>query len=128
MGDMFDAQRTTEALQQAVRLRDRRYLEAAVSDRMIWVMPLHDNRRSKQDWIEASCTVRWNWFKVETRRVLDMGDDGRVVESWVSQSREPVAGEDTAGPVTAAGVVLDVWAREGGMWRLIARHPQRRDE
>ncbi|WP_169735736.1 nuclear transport factor 2 family protein [Intrasporangium oryzae] len=123
----FDAKDMTEALQEGVRRRDRHYLDAVVSDRMIWVMPLADNERSKQEWIEASCSVTWNWFEVDTRRVLEIGDDGRLVESWIRQSREPVDGEEATSPVTATGVVVDVWARENGTWRLVARHPQRAD-
>jgi len=52
--------------------------------------------------------VKWNWFKFGTRRVFDLADHDPVIESWISQSRDPVAGEDSAGPVTAPGVVLDV--------------------
>ena len=52
-------------------------------------------------------------------------DSATVVESWIRQSREPVFGEDLSQPVTATGVVLDVWAEENGTWRLAARHPQR---
>jgi hypothetical protein len=89
---MFDAEESTKALQEAVRVRDREYLEAAVSDRIIWVEPVLDNRRGKRDWIEASCPVTWNWFQVYISRQLDLGDT-RVVASWISLSREPVAGE-----------------------------------
>jgi hypothetical protein len=67
--------------------------------------------------------VTWNWFQIAISRQLDLGDT-RVVESWISQSREPVAGEEDSAPVTGAGRVLDVWAVENGTWRLVARHPQ----
>ena len=109
-----------------MRVRDREHLEAAVSDRMIWVMPTAENRRGKQDWIEASCAVTWNWFEVEICREIDLGD-ARVVESWVRLSRDPVASEEVSEPVIGAGPILDVWAIENGAWRLVARHPQRAD-
>lgn len=125
MIDMFEAQELIEGLQEAVRVRDIESVRDAVSDRMIWVMPLPDNEHGKHEWIEASCAVTWNWFKVDVRRVIEIGNDTRVVESWISQSRQPVDGEEAAAPVTASGVVLDVWTREGDTWRLITRHPQR---
>jgi len=124
---MFDAHEVTNALQEAVRIRDREYLEGAVSDRMIWVIPVARNRRGKPEWIEASCSVTWNWFQIEVHRELEVGDTA-VVESWISQSRDPVAGEADSGPVTAKGLVLDVWANENDTWRLIARHPQRAED
>jgi hypothetical protein len=127
MVDMFDALEITQALQEAARLHDRECLEGAVSDRMIWVMPLSDNQRVKRDWIDASCAVAWNWFEIVIRRELDIGD-ARVVESWIKQSRDPVTGEDESRPVTAAAVVLDVWARECGTWRLVSRQPQRSED
>lgn len=128
MRGMFDAQKLIEGLQEAVRFHDVPAVQEAVSDQMIWVMPEQDNNRGKHEWIEASCSVTWNWFEVEVRRVVEVGDDTRVVESWISQSREPVEGEDARGPVTASGVVLDVWARERDIWRLITRHPQRSED
>lgn len=124
MATVFDAQQVTEALQEAVRLGDTAHLEASVSDRMIWVTPTTDDRRGKQEWIEASCSIVWHWFEVTVRRELNLGTV-RVVEAWISQSRAPVAGEEPSQPVSASGVVLDVWANEGGHWRLIARQPQR---
>ena len=124
MAPMFDAQQAIEALQEAVRSGDREYLAGAVSDRMIWVMPSSDNQRGKHEWIEASCGVSWHWFEVEVLRVVRL-DNATVVESWIRQPREPVSGEDRSQPVTATGVVLDVWAEENGTWRLAARHPQR---
>jgi uncharacterized protein DUF4440 len=124
---MFDALEVTKALQEAVRVRDREYLEAAVSDRMIWVMPVAENRRGKREWIEASCSVTWNWFQVDLHRELDVGD-ARVVECWISQSRDPVVGVEGKGPVTATGLVLDVWTQENGIWRLVTRHPQRAED
>ncbi len=123
-GSVFDAQEVTEALQEAVRSGDRAHLEASVSDRMIFVLPTSENRRGKQAWIDASCSISWHWFKVSVQRELDL-DNVRVVESWVSQSRDPVAGEDASRPVLGEGVVLDVWVNEGGAWRLVARQPQR---
>jgi ketosteroid isomerase-like protein len=124
MVNMFDAQQSTEALQEAVRLGDREHLESSVSDSMIWVMPSSDNQRGKQEWIDASCSITWHWFEVTVRRALEL-DNACVVESWIRQSRDPVSGEDDSPPVAAAGVVLDVWANEGGTWRLVARYPQR---
>ncbi len=120
----FDAHQSTEALQEAVRLGDREHLETAVSDSMIWVMPTAENHRGKQEWIDASCSIAWHWFNVTVRRAVEL-DNACVVESWISQSRDPVPGEDDSRPVAAAGVVLDVWADEGGTWCLVARHPQR---
>jgi hypothetical protein len=121
---MFDAEESTKALQEAVRVRDREYLDAVVSDRMIFVEPVLNKRRGKREWIEASCSVTWNWFQIDISRQLDLGDT-RVVEVWISLSREPVAGEEASEPVTGAGPMLDVWAIENGSWRLVARHPQR---
>ena len=121
---MFDALRLIEDLQSAVQRSDREHLEAAVSDRMIWIMPVKDNLRGKAEWIEASCGVTWHWFRVSIQRELNLGEV-RVVEAWFEQSREPVAGEDTLEPVTAEGVVVDIWAEEDGVWRLVSRHPQR---
>ena len=121
---MFDALRLIEDLQDAVQRRDREQLWSAVSERMIWVMPLKDNARGKAEWIEASCGVTWNWFRVSIHREVDLGAV-RVVEAWVEQSREPVEGEDASEPVAAEGVVVDVWADEDGTWRLVSRHPQR---
>jgi ketosteroid isomerase-like protein len=114
----------TEALQDAVRRGDTAQLEASVSDRMIWVMPTELNSRGKKEWIEASCSISWHWFRVTIQRELDL-DDVRVVEAWISQSRDPVPSEDSSQPVSASGVVLDVWANESGSWRLVARQPQR---
>jgi hypothetical protein len=108
---MFDALRLIEDLQDGGQRRDRKHLRSAVSDRMIWVMPLKDNARGKAEWIEASCGVTWNWFRVSIHREVDLGRV-RVVEAWVEQSREPVEGEDASEPVTAEGVVVDVWAHE----------------
>ena len=124
MVTMFAAHQSTEALQEAVRVGDREHLETSVSDSMIWVMPSPESQRGKQEWIDASCSVTWHWFEVALRRSLEL-DNACVVESWISQSRDPVAGEDASQPVVAAGVVLDVWANEGGTWRLVARYPQR---
>jgi hypothetical protein len=128
MVGMFDAKQNIEALQAAVQARDWEYADHAVSERMIWVMPLPDNQRGKRDWIDASFGVTWNWFKINVRRVIEIGDDTRVVESWISQSREPAEGEDATGPLESSGVVLDVWAREGDTWRLLTRHPHRSEE
>jgi ketosteroid isomerase-like protein len=127
MVGMFDAQQAIEALQEAVEGGDREYLADAVSDRMIWVMPSSDNHRGKHEWIEASCGVSWLWFEVTVLRVVPLGDT-IAVESWIRQSRDPVSGEDLSQPVTAEGVVLDVWVDENGTWRLAARHPQRASE
>ena len=121
---MFDALRLIEDLQDAVQRGDREHLGSAVSDRMIWVMPLKDNARGKAEWIEASCGVNWNWFRVSIHRQVDLGRV-RVVEAWVEQSRDPVDGEAASEPVIAEGVVVDVWADEDGAWRLLSRHPQR---
>jgi hypothetical protein len=124
MSAMFDAEKSTKALQEAVRVRDRKYLESVISDRMIFVEPVLNRRRGKHEWIEASCSVTWNWFQVDVGRQVDLGDT-RVVELWVSLSREAVAGESVASPVTGAGPILDVWANEKGTWRLVARQAQR---
>jgi len=64
---MFDACEIIRALQEVVRLRDRAYLRFAVSDCIIWVTPQSDNKRGKTDWIDASCSVTWNWFKITIR-------------------------------------------------------------
>lgn len=121
---MFDAQQTLEALQDAVKNRDRAGVADLVSDRMIWVMPLVDNERGKTEWLEASLGVTWHWFQISILREVDLGDV-RIVEALVRQSREPSATEDVTSPVTAEGIVVDVWALEDGIWRLVARHPHR---
>lgn len=123
-GGMFDALQLIEDLQAAVQRGDRERVEAMVSDRMIWVMPLKDNVRGKPQWIEASLGVTWNWFRVSVHREVDLGQV-RVVESWIEQSREPVDDEDASAPVIAEGVVVDVWTQEDSAWRLVSRHPQR---
>ncbi|WP_159901171.1 nuclear transport factor 2 family protein [Ornithinibacter aureus] len=123
-GGMFDALQLIEDLQAAVQRGDRERVEAMVSDRMIWVMPLKDNARGKVQWIEASLGVTWNWFRVSVHREVDLGQT-RIVESWIKQSREPVGDEDSSAPVIAEGVVVDVWTEEDGAWRLVSRHPQR---
>jgi ribosomal protein S18 acetylase RimI-like enzyme len=122
-----DMAELTRRLQEAVRVRDRAYLEAAVSERMIWVMPSAGNRRGKRDWIDGSCSVDWDWFEIEVVRVVDLGST-RVVECWINQQYRPkpeAGGEDALPPVSAAGAVCDVWSVEDGEWRLVARHPQR---
>jgi ketosteroid isomerase-like protein len=121
---MFDALHLIEDPQAAVQRGDRERVEAMVSDRMIWVMPLKDSARGKAEWVDASCSVAWNWFRISIPREVDLGEV-RLVEAWIEQSREPVDGEDASGPVIAEGVVVDVWAREDGVWRLVSRHPQR---
>lgn len=123
-GGMFDALQLIEDLQAALQRGDRERVEAMVSDRMIWVMPLKDNARGKAQWVEASLGVTWNWFRVSVHREVDLGQV-RIVESWIEQSREPVDDEDASAPVTAEGVVVDVWTEEDGAWRLVSRHPQR---
>lgn len=123
----WDAADRTRLLQDAVRTHDRDFLDDWVSDRMIWVMPLRDNQRGKREWIDASCSVAWDWFDVQILREVDLGD-ARLVEAWIRQQYRRT---NEAGPaeepttVTADGVVVDLWAREGGRWRLVARHPQR---
>ncbi|GAA2743116.1 hypothetical protein GCM10009868_15640 [Terrabacter aerolatus] len=118
---MFDSQHVTEDLQAAVLRGDMHRLDAMVSDRMIWTMPLLDNHRGKRGWIDTSCAVSWHWFHVTVCRELDLGGV-MVVESIIRQAREPSAGEAVAGPVTAEGVVLDVWTLESESWRLVSRH------
>ena len=56
-GGMFDALQLIEDLQAAVQRGDRERVEAMVSDRMIWVMPLKDNARGKEIG-RASCRER----------------------------------------------------------------------
>jgi len=85
---MFDALQLIEDLQAAVQRGDRERVEAMVSDRMIWVMPLKDNARGKVQWIEASLGVTWNWFRVSVHREVDLGQT-RIVESWIKQSEPP---------------------------------------
>ncbi|GAA2473566.1 hypothetical protein [Terrabacter carboxydivorans] len=121
---MFDSQHVTEDLQAAVRCGDMQRLDAMVSDRMIWTMARLDNPGGKREWIDASCAVTWHWFHVTVCRELDLGGV-MVVESIIRQAREPSAGEGATGPVTAEGVVVDVWTLESESWRLVARHPQR---
>lgn len=122
---MFDAQRTIDELQEALRVGDTERVEDTVSDRMIWTLPVTGNTRGKREWIDASTAITWNWFRTDVRRVVEVGDDVRIVEFWVDQSRQPVEGEDQSGPVLGSGIVLDVWVREGDTWRVISRHPQR---
>ena len=116
---MFDAPASTRALQDAVLRQDHEYLEQACSENMLWSLPSRDSRRGKREWIEACCSVAWDWFEVEVLRELDLGGVV-VVESWIRQQftrdGESVEGE---------GVVVDVWSREGSTWRVVARHPQR---
>lgn len=121
---MFDVQRTLDELQGALIRRDREAIEDLVSDRMIWILPTRGNARGKRDWIEASSGVTWLWFRVEVLRTIAL-DDVVIVESLISQSREPTVEEGVRGPVTAEGIVVDTWAIEEEKWRLVARHPHR---
>lgn len=99
LSGMFDAPDATRALQDAVLRHDHAFLEQACSDQMLWSMPSRDSRRGKREWIEASCSVAWDWFEVEVLRDLDLGDVA-VVESWIRQQYTsdagPVQGEGTA--------------------------------
>ncbi len=123
----WDALARMQRLQHAVVAHDRDSIDAWVSDQMIWVMPLSDNTRGKQEWIDASCSITWDWFDIRVRREIDLGNT-RLVEAWVRQQRQPTDEEKAQGthtPVAAEGVVVDLWTLERGDWRLIARHPQR---
>lgn len=80
----WDAADRTRRLQDAVRAHDRDFLDHWVSDRMIWVRPLRDNQRGKREWIDASCSVAWEWFDVQILRELDLGES-RLVEAWIRQ-------------------------------------------
>lgn len=123
----WDALDRIVRLQDAVVAHDRDSLEAWVSERMIWVLPQAHNTRGKHDWIDASCSITWNWFDVRICREIDLGGT-RLVEAWIRQQREPTEDElaqGTRAPIAAEGVVVDLWAVEDGDWRLIARHPQR---
>lgn len=109
---------------------DRDFINACVSDQMIWVMPQRDNARGKQDWIDASCGIAWDYFDIRVSREIDLGNT-RVVEAWIRQQRQPTTEEVAQGtttPIVAEGVVLDTWSLEDGEWRLTSRHPQRAQE
>ena len=123
----FDARERLQRLQDAVLAHDRALLDTYVSDRMIWVLPLPDSAGGKQDWIDASCSVTWDWFDLRVTREVDLGTT-RIVEARIGQQRQPTADEVARGtqtPIAADGVVLDAWTLEDGAWRLICRHPQR---
>jgi hypothetical protein len=124
---VWDAHQRWQSLQDAVLAHDRDQIAAHVSDQMMWVLPVTDNTRGKQAWIDASCAISWNWFDIRIVREIDLGDT-RIVEAWVRQQRHATTDEvaqGTQGPITAEGAVLDVWTVEDGTWRLICRHPQR---
>jgi len=124
--EVWDALDLIRGLQDAVVAHDRDLLDAWVSDRMLWVMPLPDNARGKHEWIEASCSVAWDWFDIRVSREVDLGDT-RLVEAWISQQYK-LPSEDGSGQaktVAGQGVVVDLWALEEGTWRLVARHPQK---
>ena len=126
----WDALDQLQRLQEAVLAHDRDAINAGVSDKMIWVMPLPDNARGKQDWIDASCGIAWDWFDISVSREIDLGNT-RVVEAWIRQQRQPTAEEMAQGataPIAAEGVVVDTWSLEDGEWRLTSRHPQRAQE
>lgn len=123
----WDALDRIRRLQDAVVAHDRDSIEAWLSDQMIWVMPRSDNTRGKQEWIDASCSITWDWFDVRISREIDLGNT-RLVEAWIGQQRQPTDQEVAQGtqtPIAAEGVVVDLWTLEDGVWRLIARHPQR---
>lgn len=115
-----------ELLQDAVLRHDREQLDDRVSDRMIWVLPDRDNARGKLEWIDASCSVEWEWFEAEVLREVDLGEV-RLAEVWMRQSRRSTEADGPHPPATVAaeGVVVDAWALEGDRWRLVVRHPQR---
>lgn len=126
----WDALDRIQRLQDAVVAHDRDAIGAWVSDKMIWVMPVVDNTRGKQEWIDASCSITWDWFDIRVSREIDLGDT-RIVEAWIGQQRQPTTEEAARGmraPIAAEGVVVDAWTLEDGEWRLIARHPQRAQE
>jgi hypothetical protein len=121
---MFDPQVTLENLQDAVLRGDRDTLAELVSDRMIWIMPSLGNGRGKREWIDASCGVTWYWFRIEVLRTVAL-DEVVIVEALIGQSRKATEEEASSEPVTAQGIVADIWALEGRTWRLVARHPHR---
>ena len=126
----WDALDRMQRLQDAVLAHDRDSIDACVSDQMIWVMPLPDNTRGKQEWIHASCSITWDWFDIRVSREIDLGNT-RIVEAWISQQRQPTTEEvakGTQAPIAAEGIVVDAWTLEDGDWRLISRHPQRAQE
>ena len=126
----WDALDRLQRLQDAVLGHDRDFIEACVSDRMIWVLPVPNGTRGKQEWIDASCGITWDWFEIRINREVDLGTT-RIVEAWVRQQRQPTADEVAQGqqsPVAAEGVVVDAWTVEDGHWRLVCRHPQRAQE
>jgi hypothetical protein len=126
----WDALNQLQRLQDAVLNHSRDLIESSVSDRMIWVLPMSDGTRGKQEWIDASCGITWDWFDLRVTREVDLGTT-RIVEAWISQQRQPTAHEVAQGrrtPVAAEGVVVDAWTLEDGRWRLVCRHPQRAQE
>ena len=124
--ETWDALDQLNRLQDAVAARDLATLDAIVSDQMIWILPVPDNNRGKQEWIDASCSITWDWVGSRISRELDLGTV-RVVEAWMELQRQPTDEERAQGqlkPLVREGVVVDVWTLENDEWRLISRQPQ----
>ena len=104
-------------------------IEACVSDRIVWVLPIPDSNRGKQEWIDASCAITWDWLELPVTREVDL-DTTRIVEAWISQQRQPTSDEVAQGkhPSPPKELSSTFGQSKVGDWRLICRHPQRAQE
>lgn len=114
---MTEARRLTEALQEAVRTHDRPALRAMVDDRFVFSSTRVGGDIGKAGWIDWACAIDWLDFELGPMRAVELGDV-LIVRIDVAQQ---VAG---ATPSRSDWIVSDVWARHGGRWRLVARHPE----
>ena len=119
----FDARAETERLQDAVRRHDRMLLDELVSERFALVSGRALGRLGKLDWITAALQVEWERFAIAISRVIDL-DDVVVVDHDVEQELAAAPVWAPEAPRESNWTMTDVWAAEGGQWRLVCRHPE----
>jgi hypothetical protein len=127
----FDPIRVTEALQEAVRTHDASGLDALVSERMSFTSGRAVARMGKREWIDAAMKIPWRTFHILDVRLTLITPEVVVVEHSLEQEIDAEASApvefktDPVDGVHSAWVTTDVWADEGGVWRLVHRHPER---
>lgn len=123
----FDALRTTEQLQEAVRSHDAAALGELVDERFVFVSSRSltalgqsgfDELVGRDAWLAAALAIDWVRFDLHQLRSVDLGDVV-VVDCRLSQVVR--LGDAT---VPSRWVVSDTWSAQSGRWRLVARHPE----